>query len=87
MDNGHVSKFAYCSGTKRQNQKMIAMIYHQHVIPTKFHDFSSVTKKLAIVETLFWQLIIIIIIFIQGAHSPWWFLAGHALVAAAVAVR
>ena len=61
------------------------MIYH-HVIPTKFHDFHRSLKKLAIVERLFWQLVIIII-FIQGAHSPWWFLVGHTLVAAAVAVR
>ena len=31
--------------TKKQNRKTIATIYHQHVKPTKFHDFSSVTEK------------------------------------------
>ena len=53
-------------------QKTTTTIYHQHVIKTKFHDFSSVTEKLAVVDRLFWQLIIIIIIiiFIQGAHLP-----------------
>ena len=40
----------YCTNmhnaaVKKQNQKTTATIYHQHVIKTKFHDFSSVTEK------------------------------------------
>ena len=70
-------------GTKKQNQKTIATIYHHMSYQPNFMAFHGSLKKLAVVKTLFGQLIII---FIQGTHSPWRFLVEHASVAAAVAV-
>ena len=33
------------AAVQKANQKTIVTIYYQQVIPTKFHDVSSVTEK------------------------------------------